>query len=98
MKEKKEEILNLGGKKRSFSPLNYFRNKFRVNILDIIFSSIEVMQSEIEKTESRLADVVLHPDLSGLFWLELHKAREFAERGEKEARRHLAKIKELSEE
>jgi NTE family protein len=65
---------------------------FKTNILDIIFSSVEILQSEVAEKETQLADVLLHPDISGLYWLELHRAREFAKRGEEEARRNLTKI------
>ncbi len=75
-----------------FSFRNYFKESFKSNILEIIFSSIEFMQSEMAKKEAMLADVVLHPDTSGLHWLELHKADEFARRGEEEARKNLDRI------
>jgi NTE family protein len=71
------------------------RNAFKINILDIIFSSVEILQSEVAQKEAQLADVVLHPDTTGLYWLELHRAEEFAKRGEEEARKNLAKIKQL---
>jgi len=70
----------------------YYQKKLKTNILDIIFSSIEVMQSEVAKNEAQLADIVLHPDTSGMYWLELHRAKEFAKRGEDEARKNLDKI------
>ncbi|MDO8661867.1 MAG: patatin-like phospholipase family protein [Candidatus Omnitrophota bacterium] len=73
----------------------YLRDAFKTNILDIIFSSVEILQSEVAQKEELLADVVLHPDTSGLYWLELHKAAEFAKRGEIEARKNLDKIKQL---
>ncbi|MDD3088054.1 MAG: patatin-like phospholipase family protein [Candidatus Omnitrophica bacterium] len=79
-------------KKNWFNLGNYFKNSFGTNILDIVFSSVEILQSEVAKKEAQLADVVLHPDTSGLYWLELHKAREFAKRGEEEARKNLDKI------
>ncbi|MDD5155378.1 MAG: hypothetical protein PHF11_02700, partial [Candidatus Omnitrophica bacterium] len=80
-------------RKRQRSGLkDYFRNKFKTNILDIIFSSVELMQSALVQKEGQLADVILHPDLSGMHWLELHRAGEFAKRGEEEARRNLDKI------
>lgn len=92
---KEDMKLNLVGgfkKKNWFSLRSYFKNAFGTNILDIVFSSVEILQSEVAKREAQLADVVLHPDTSGLYWLELHKAREFARRGEEEARRNLEKI------
>ncbi len=68
---------------------------FSLNIVDIIFSSVEVLQSEVARREGELADIVLHPDTAGLFWLELHRADEFAKRGEEEARKHLNEIRQL---
>ncbi|MCX5695511.1 MAG: patatin-like phospholipase family protein [Candidatus Omnitrophica bacterium] len=83
-------------KKRSWFDLGrYFKDIFKTNILDFIFSSVEILQSEVAQKEALLADVVLHPDTSGLYWLDLHKAAEFAKRGEEEARRNLDKIKQL---
>jgi predicted acylesterase/phospholipase RssA len=84
--KRKKRMLNLGER---------LRNSFKTNILDYIFSSIEILQSEVAQKEALLADVVLHPDTSGLYWLELHRAPEFAKRGEEEARRQLDKIKQL---
>jgi len=78
-----------------FNIKRYFQEKFKTNILDFIFSSFEIMQSEVAQKEARLADVVLHPDLSGLHWLALHRSDAFAKRGEEEARRHIDKIKQL---
>jgi NTE family protein len=75
-----------------FSLKQYFRNIFKTNIIDIIFSSIEVMQSELVEKECQLADIVLHPDTSGLSWLELNRSEDFAKRGEEETRRQLDKI------
>lgn len=69
--------------------------KVKANILDIIFSSVEILQSEVAQKEAQIADVVLHPDTSGLYWLQLHRAAEFAKRGEEEARRNIDKIKQV---
>ncbi|MCM8792023.1 MAG: patatin-like phospholipase family protein [Candidatus Omnitrophica bacterium] len=71
---------------------------FKVNIFDFIFGSIEIMQSEIAKKEESFADIILHPDTSGLNWLEFHKAEEFIRRGEREARDKLPRIEELIKE
>lgn len=79
-------------KRQWFNLKQYFQEKFKTNFLEIIFSSIEVMQSELIEKESQLADIVLHPDTQGLHWLELHRAEEFAKRGEEETRRKLDKI------
>lgn len=83
------------GGREWFDLKGYFQEKLKTNILDVIFSSFEIMQSAVAQKEAQLADVVLHPDLSGLHWLSLHKAEVFAKRGEEEARRNLDKIKQL---
>jgi NTE family protein len=91
----KENIVGLGkqgNQKYWFNLKEYLRRKLKINILDFIFSSFEIMQSEVAKKEAQLADVVLHPDTSGLHWMELHKSEEFAKRGEEEARKNLDKI------
>lgn len=80
---------------KPFGLLGRLKNIFNLNILDFIFSSVEVLQSEVARREGELADIVLHPDTTGLFWLELHKADEFARRGEIEARKKLDKIWQL---
>ncbi|MDD2680260.1 MAG: patatin-like phospholipase family protein, partial [Candidatus Omnitrophica bacterium] len=96
MKEGLKANISEGIQKRSwFSLGRYFKDLFKTNILDIIFSSVEILQSEVAQKEALLADVVLHPDTSGLYWLELHKAAEFARRGEEEARKNLDKIWQL---
>jgi NTE family protein len=79
-------------KKKWFSLGNYLRNKFKTNILGIIFSSIEILQSEVAQKEAQLADIVLHPDTQGLHWLELHRGEDFARRGEEVTRSNLDKI------
>jgi len=93
--EKIKQEITPEHKKKRFSLKRYFRNRFKTNILDIIFSSIEVMQSELARKEEGLADVVLHPDTSGLHWLEFQGAVDFARRGEEEARRNLGRIRQM---
>ncbi|MFH0855835.1 MAG: patatin-like phospholipase family protein [Candidatus Omnitrophota bacterium] len=91
----KTDISEVIKKKSWFDLGRYFRDICKTNILDIIFSSVEILQSEVAQREGLLADIVLHPDTSGMYWLELHRASEFAERGEIEARKNLDKIKQL---
>ncbi len=74
---------------------HYYQKKIKTNILDIIFSSVEILQSEVAEKEGQLADIVLHPDTSGMYWLELHRAKEFAKRGEDETRKNLDRIRQV---
>ena len=53
------------------------------------------MQGQIANREEQFADVVLHPDVSGISWTEFNKVEELARRGEVEARRNLDKIWKL---
>ncbi|MBU1870088.1 MAG: patatin-like phospholipase family protein [Candidatus Omnitrophica bacterium] len=76
-------------------PVLNIKKKFQMNMVDAIFSTVEILQSEVAQKEGQLADIILHPDTSGLYWLELHKAAEFARRGELEARKNLDKIKQI---
>jgi len=73
----------------------YIKDLLKVTILDFIFGSIEIMQAEIIKKEAQFADVILHPDTSGLNWLEFYRVKEFVKRGEEETRRQLDKIWQL---
>lgn len=73
----------------------YLRDRLKVNILETVFASIEFMQSELAQREAQFADIVLHPDTQGMHWLELSRAREFAKKGEEEARKNLDKIWKL---
>lgn len=87
--------------KRKFGLFGFKRrikDIFNINIFDFIFGSIEMMQSEIAQKEAKLADIVLHPDTSGLNWLEFQRAEEFIERGEQETRHNLDKIWQLIKE
>ncbi len=95
----KKDVVNMaeGFKKGKgiFNLRRYLADKFRNNILDIIFSSIEVMQSGIEKREEQLADIVLHPDTIGMHWMELHRAEEFVLKGQEEAEKNIKRIREI---
>ena len=57
-----------------------------------------IKQTILENKQNRIkrkypgVNIVLHPDTSGMYWLELHRAVEFAARGEAEARSNLDKI------
>jgi len=95
--EKIKEELDLKNivKKKWFDLGSFIRNKLQTNILGIIFSSIEILQSEVAQKEAQLADIVLHPDTQGLHWLELHRAEDFAKRGEEETRRQIDKIRKI---
>jgi NTE family protein len=88
----KEEISMDKINKKGFSLARFIKERFKNNMLGFIFGSVEMLQSEVAKKEGQLADIVLHPDTRGLHWLELHRAEDFAKRGEEEARKNLSRI------
>ncbi len=88
----KEEIGAVKIDKKGFNLARFVKDRFKNNILGFIFGSVEMLQSEVAEKEGQLADIVLHPDTQGLHWLELHRAEDFAKRGEEEARRNLSRI------
>lgn len=94
-KIKAQLSVKAAAKRPWFDLRRFVQERLRTNIVDIIFSSIEVMQAEMAQKEAELADIVLHPDTQGLHWLELHRALEFAHRGEEEARKNIDKILQI---
>ena len=71
------------------------RRKGRFHIFDFIFGSIETMQREFIQQAAKIADVVIHPRLEGLGWMEFNKISEFIVRGRVAARKKVDEIKEL---
>jgi len=67
----------------------------RLHVFDFIFGSIETMQQEFVQQASKIADVVIHPNLEGLGWLEFEKITEFVRRGETAAREKMEQIKKI---
>jgi NTE family protein len=65
------------------------------NVLDYIFGSIETMQRQFVQEAIKLSDIVIHPDLANIGWMEFRKIDEFIRRGQVAAREHLAEIKKL---
>jgi NTE family protein len=70
-----------------------YAKKKAFHILDFIFGSIETMQQALIIQASKIADVVIHPDLSGLNWLDFEHADEFVERGAKATEEKIPEIK-----
>jgi NTE family protein len=65
------------------------------HIIDVFFNMIYTMEYEVAQSRLEMADVVLHPDLKGFSWTELHRAREIIKAGERAAEEALPRIKAL---
>ena len=74
----------------------WMNRRFFPNISDIIVRTLEASESVIAQDSGRVADVVIHPDLSGLNWYELYQAEELIKRGEEAARKHLELLRRIS--
>lgn len=65
------------------------------HIFDFIFGSIETMQREFVRQAVSVSDIVIHPDFTGLGWLEFEKVEDLIKRGEQATRQKIAEIKKL---
>ena len=76
--------------------LMFWINKmFFPNISDIIVRTLEASESVIAEQSARAADIVIHPDLSGLNWYELYHAETLIKRGEEAARKQVQQIRDI---
>jgi NTE family protein len=73
-----------------------YNKRSRFHIFDFIFGSIETMQQQFIEQAKGVADVVIHPNLEGLGWMEFNKLLEFIKRGETAAQKKIEEIKTLS--
>lgn len=65
------------------------------HIIDVFFNMIYTMEYEVAQSRLEMAHVVLHPDLKGFSWTELHRAKEIIQAGERAAEEALPRIKAL---
>ena len=65
------------------------------HMFKILFQMIYTMEYEIAQARTNLAHVVIHPDLKGFSWTEMHRGKEFVRAGEVIAEEYVAQIKAL---
>ena len=65
------------------------------NMFKIFFQMIYTMEYEISQARTNPAHVVIHPDLKGFSWTEMHRGREFVRAGEAIAEEYVPQIKAL---
>ncbi|MBI3563612.1 MAG: patatin-like phospholipase family protein, partial [Elusimicrobia bacterium] len=65
------------------------------HIIDVFFNMIYTMEYEVATARPEMAHVVMHPDLKGFSWTELHRAKEIISAGERAAEEALPRIKAL---
>jgi len=79
--------------KRRLLPRN--TNARRPIISDIMVQTLLASEYEVAERSARSADVMIHPDLSGIQWYELYKVDELIRRGEEAAEKALVQIKAM---
>lgn len=65
------------------------------NMFDVFFQMIYTMEYEIAQSRVGLAHVVIHPDLKGFSWTEMHRAKELIRAGQLVAEQYVPQIKAL---
>lgn len=68
---------------------------FTPNIADIVVRTLQATEFVIAEQSARLADVVIHPDLKGIQWYELHEVDQLINRGQEATEKALPGIKIL---
>lgn len=81
-----------------FRLTQFMKKIFMPNIADIIVQSLQASEYLIAKQSAHDANIVIHPNLAGINWFELHKVDELIKSGEDAARKALPAIKQLVEE
>lgn len=87
------------------APLTYIGHRigrtltgpFKPNIPDIIVRTLQASEYVLAEQSAQHADVMIHPDLVGIQWFELHKVDELIKLGEQAARQQLPAIRALIE-
>jgi predicted acylesterase/phospholipase RssA len=64
-------------------------------MFEILFQMIYTMEYEIAQSRVDMAHVVIHPDLGGFHWTEMHRAKDLIDMGERVAEEAVPKIKAL---
>lgn len=75
--------------------LRGYAKRNKLHIFDFIFGSIESIQQLFINKALGAADVVIHPNLEGISWVEFDKVSELIARGEQAAYEKLDEIRKL---
>jgi NTE family protein len=65
------------------------------NMVEVFFQMIYTMEYEIAQSRVGLAHVLIHPDLKGFSWTEMHRAKELIRAGQLVAEQYVPQIKAL---
>ncbi len=79
----------------SFRINRFFYRVFWPNIPDIIVRTLQATEYVIAQQSALQADIIIHPDLSGINWFELYQVNKLLRAGEEAAYKALPEIKKL---
>lgn len=97
--EERKQIDRSSYFKKLIYPLRLnFRKSLSPNILDIIVNSIQAMEYVIAGSDCQKADIVINPIAEDIEWLDFFKVETLIKKGEEEAMKWLAAIKEIIKE
>jgi len=65
------------------------------NIFDMIVRNIQASEYLLAEASCQTADIAMHPVLAGVDWYELYEVERIIKRGEEEASKYIARLKEL---
>jgi len=65
------------------------------SLFDVFFQMIYTMEYEIAQSRVNLAHVLIHPDLRGFSWTEMHRAKELIRAGQLIAEQYVPQIKSM---
>ncbi len=98
-KKRIEELKNMAQKKiwrKALSALGYrLRNRYALNIFNVIMNTIQFMEYEMALASGNEADVYIHPEVYEGHWAQFYDPDKFIRAGEEKAKEHLAEIKQL---
>ncbi len=93
--ENRVRLISAPGRFIKWKIVSFFQRLWSANIFDLIVKNFLSMCYVLAEQSGQRADVVIHPDLTGVDWYELYKVDELIDRGEKAAQARLQEIREL---
>lgn len=74
---------------------HFFAKLLTPNIPDIIVQTLQASEYVLAEQSGQQADVLIHPDLTGINWFELYRVKDIIRSGEEATRKVIPQIKKL---
>ncbi len=73
----------------------FFVRSFTPNIADIVVRTLQASEYILAEKSGKQADVLIHPDLTGINWFEIYEVEKLLKRGHDAGMKHLPDIQAL---